>query len=125
MPNKYPRQLKISAKDHAVFLISDNDGPVAKLICLAPVYEVGPKSSKRQEGLERRIKQVQKEKPDVPLLIYQFPIDSLQLIFSELTSFMGACPNSLRPISLEQMKKRGVKVWESFWDWQAERKINN
>ena len=119
MSNKSSRRLKMPVKSHAVFSISVNGDLVAKLFCLAPIDETDlTDHDERRAGLEQRIKQVEKEKPDVPSLIYQFPVDSLELIFSEPASFMNAYPKSLRPGSLHRMKEREVDVWGSFWDWQ-------
>jgi len=119
MPNKSSRRLKMPVKSHAVFSIGVNGDLVAKLFCLAPIDETDlTDQDERRAGLQQRIKQVEKESPDVPLLMYQFPIDSLELIFSEPASFMDTYPNSLRPRSLQRMKRRGVEVWGSFWDWQ-------
>ena len=118
MPNKSSRRLKMPVKSHAVFSISVNGDLVARLFCLAPIDETDlMDQDERRAGLEQRIKQVETEKPDVPVLIYQFPVDSLELIFSEPASFMNAYPKSLRPGSLHRMKERKVKVWESFWKW--------
>ena len=119
MSNKPSRRLKMPVKSHAVFSISVNGDLVARLFCLAPIDETDlMDQDERRAGLEQRIKQVEKEKPDVPSLIYQFPVDSLELIFSEPASFMNAYPKSLRPGSLHRMKEREVDVWGSFWDWQ-------
>jgi len=120
MPHKSSRRLKMPVKAQAVFSILVNDRLTARLFCLAPIDETDLIDvDERRAGLQQRIKQLEEQNQDVPLLIYQFPTDSLQLIFSETASFMEAYPNSLRPRSLEQMRKRQVKVWASFWDWQT------
>ena len=124
LPKCSSRRMKMPVK-HTAVLVRFGQSEAANLLCLSPIGERESRfHDQRELGLAHRIAQSEESEQEVPLLIYQFSIDSLQLIFSEPNTFLGVYPNSLYPKSLENMKRRGVKVWASIWDWQKSTQLN-
>lgn len=109
----------------SVFSISIDGDLVANLFCIAPIDETDLTSLEDNKldticVLGQRMKEVKKEYPFIPVLIYQYSCSSLEWIFSEPESFIDLYPRSLSPRGLFHMKRMGVESWGSYWHWHDE-----